>query len=60
MASMSKINKLIVSSLKDQPPAVRSICEDIVASARDLHEKALEARLEELIRKAVKRGEDKR
>jgi len=57
---MSKINKLIVSSLKDQPPAVRSICEDIVASARDLHEKALEARLEELIRKAVKRGEDKR
>jgi len=55
---MSNVNELIRKRLRDHPPAIQRICEEIISFARHLPPKALEARLEELIRKSVKRGED--
>lgn len=59
MPSNSQVNELIRERLHDQPAAVRMICENLIAAARHLPERALEAHLEDLVRKAVKRGEDK-
>ena len=58
MSSTPKINELIQKRLSGRSAVVQRICQEAIAGARYLPEKALEARLEELIRKAVKHGKD--
>ena len=55
---MQTVNDLIRAKLSEYPPVVGRICEEIIKSAALLPERAVEDRLEELVRKAVKRGED--
>lgn len=55
---MSNVNDLIKERLASHPLPIQRICADVIAQAHHLPAKALETRLEELIRKAVKRGKD--
>jgi len=50
---------LIKRLLDQHKPRLARICQDVVAAARDLPEKALEAHLEEIVRREVKRGEER-
>jgi len=57
---MQSVNELIKNRLSEFPKKIASICEDILKSASTLPERALEARLEELVRKAVRREGEKK